>query len=80
MSFLTRSFRLPLLVATLFTAVSQIAVADDISPQDLVRDTSSRMLVALHDEQESINEDSVSIKNIGEDLQSRKELRKDDVV
>jgi phospholipid transport system substrate-binding protein len=58
MCFLTRSFRLPLLVATLFTAASQFAVADDMSPQDLVRDTSSRMLVALHDEQESINEDS----------------------
>jgi len=61
MSFLVHLFGLPLLVATLFTGASLVAgqsVADDIAPQELVRDTSSRMLVALHDEQESIREDS----------------------
>jgi phospholipid transport system substrate-binding protein len=61
MFLLTRSFCRRLLVATLFTGASLVAaqsVADDITPQELVRDTSSRMLVALHDEQESIREDS----------------------
>ena len=61
MSFLVHLFGLPLLVATLFTGASLVAgqsVADDIAPQELVRDTSSRMLVALHDEQDSIREDS----------------------
>ena len=61
MPFLTRSFRIQLLVAMLFTGALPVTgntIADDISPQDLVRDTSSRMLVALHDEQESIKDDS----------------------
>jgi phospholipid transport system substrate-binding protein len=61
MFLLTRSFCRRLLVATLFTGASLVAgqsVADDITPQELVRDTSSRMLVALHDEQDSIREDS----------------------
>ena len=64
MSFLAHSFRLPLLVATLFAAGSPLvtdALAGDLSPQDLVRDTSSRMLVALHDEQGIIEQDSARL-------------------
>jgi len=49
-----------LVLAVLLTVViaGRAAGATDISPLDLVRDTSSRMLSALHDEQDSIARDS----------------------
>jgi phospholipid transport system substrate-binding protein len=52
----------PVLLAVLLTALfagnAGSAGATDISPLDLVRDTSSRMLSALHDEHDAIKKDS----------------------
>jgi len=52
---LTRLVARLTLLAALFAGS---ATATDISPQDLVRDTSSRMLTALRDEQDAIARDS----------------------
>jgi phospholipid transport system substrate-binding protein len=41
-----------------FAAQSAAATANDISPQELVRDTSSRMLTALHEQHDAIARDS----------------------
>ena len=56
---LTASRRLPLAgLALLLFLLLGTAVAGDVSPQELVRDTSSRMLLAMRTEQQAIATDA----------------------
>lgn len=52
----------------LLLAVSVQVLASDISPQQLVRDTSSRMLVAMHEEQGSIEKDATHLYQLVEEI------------
>lgn len=54
------SFFIPsvLMLLAVFSMLPAAGIASEISPQELVRDTSSRMLVALRNEQDAIAKDS----------------------
>jgi len=53
----TAGIRTALLIAALL-CTSPLRAASDVTPMELVRDTSSRMLAALHDERDAIKKDS----------------------
>ena len=52
----------------LLLAVSVRALAADVSPQELVRDTSSRMLLAMHDERSVIEKDTAQLYRLVEEI------------
>jgi phospholipid transport system substrate-binding protein len=56
----------PLLV--LLLAVSVRIMAADVSPQELVRDTSSRMLLAMHEEHDIIEKDEAHLYQLVEEI------------
>lgn len=52
----------------LLLAIPVLAPASDLSPQELVRDTSSRMLVAMHEEQGAIEKDATHLYRLVEEI------------
>ena len=56
------------LLLALLLAVSVRVMAADVSPQELVRDTSSRMLLAMHREQNLIEQDASHLFQLVEEI------------
>jgi phospholipid transport system substrate-binding protein len=52
----------------LLLAVSVRVMAADVSPQELVRDTSSRMLLAMHEEHDIIEKDTAHLYQLVEEI------------
>ena len=52
----------------LLLAVSVLVMAADVSPQELVRDTSSRMLLAMHEEHDIIEKDTAHLYQLVEEI------------
>lgn len=52
----------------LLLAVSVRVMAADVSPQELVRDTSSRMLLAMHEEHDIIEKDAAHLYQLVEEI------------
>jgi phospholipid transport system substrate-binding protein len=52
----------------LLLAVSVRVMAADVSPQELVRDTSSRMLLAMHEEHDIIEKDAAHLYLLVEEI------------
>lgn len=52
----------------LLLAVSVRLMAADVSPQELVRDTSSRMLLAMHEEHDIIEKDAAHLYQLVEEI------------
>jgi len=60
--------RLHVFAALLLLAIAVRALAADVSPQQLVRDTSSRMLLAMHKQQELIEKDASYLYRLVEEI------------
>ena len=56
------------LLLTLLLLVPGRCLASDVSPQELVRDTSSRMLLAMHEQQGSIEKDATHLYQLVEEI------------